>query len=533
MDTNTISTVIKAALDYAYSQDNNFIFGIERSGIEAAMQAAVAAAIPTEVHLGTDNPDFEAVYLRLVQELQTDAAWYDILQSSTGQTLLRNICSGITYALFAVERGVQETFLHSAYSDSSVHMAARMLGVRPQRRLPAVVAVRLTRPDSGNGLTLDRFSQFTINDTRFFTREAISFNEFELTMDVILVQGVVLTMTATAEGLPFERVEFGSENGLISDQDVHVFVDGVEWTRRVNEGMHNFTRNELAFYESTLPNTNVEIQFGNRAFGRIPTTGAEIKIMWAETEGENANYAISGLTVSLYEPPSGVIVDGVTIGAIQYGAEALSTGFYRAMAPHVRASNKRAVRRSDYREKALEYPGVVDALFRGQAELNPGRRNWMNVIGATILMKDGSVMTPSQWIDFVNWMQTNYSIFQCEFLRLDPTPKLITISADVFCKQNSNLTAIKNDLLTNITNQYGPRRGVLGYSVFHSDIADLLEGTGKYDATISYCTNVLPAGDTLATATEWVKIDGVTLNMYYTTRDSYMGRLDLYPPTSA
>lgn len=532
MDTSTVSVVVKSALDYAYSQDSNFIFGVERSGIETAMQAAIAAALPSEVHLGTTKPDFEAIYLRLVQELQTDDTWYDIIQSSTGQTLLRNICSGISYALFAVERAQQESFLHSANATSSILMASRMLGVRPQRRLPASVSVRLTRPDQGTGLTIERFAQFTINNTRFFTREPITFNEFELNMNVMLVQGVVLSMSATAEGLPFERLEFGSENGLISDQDVYVFVDDVEWTRKVNEGPHNFGKNETCFYESTLPNSNVEIQFGNRAFGRIPTTGANIVVKWAETEGANANFATSGLTVTLYEPPSGVVVDGVTTGSIQYGSEALSTGFYKAMAPHVRASNRRAVRRADYREKALEYPGVIDALFRGQAELNPGRRNWMNIVGATILMKDGNVMTATEWTDFVNWMQVNYAIYQCEFLRLDPTAVPIDITADVFCKQNANLTTIKNDLLSNITEQYGPRMGILGYSVYHSDIADLLEGTGKYDALISYCTNVVPATDTIVTATQWVKVNSVTLNMYYTTRDSFMGRLDLLPPTT-
>lgn len=530
MDTSTVSVVIKTALDYAYAQNNNFLFGIERSGIEQAMQTAVAAAIPTEIHLGTEAPDFEAIYLRLVQELQTDSTWYDVIQSSTGQTLLRNISAGIAYALFAVERAQQETFTHSAMSESSVFSAARMLGVRPQRRLPASVPVRLTRPDQGTGLTLNRFSQFVINNTRFFTREPITFNEFELSLDVMLVQGVVLSMTATAEGVPFERIEFGSENGLISDQDVYVFVDGEEWTRRVNEGPFNFGQNEKCFYESSLPNTNVEVQFGNRAYGRIPTTGSKVEIYWAETEGENTNTATSGLTVSLYEPPSGVVVDGVTIGAIQYGAESMSMGFYKVMAGHERAANRRAVRRADYRETALKYPGVVDALFRGQAELNPGRRNWMNIIGATILMKDGSVMSATMWADFVNWMQTNYAMYQCEFLRLDPVSVPINITADIYCKQNSNRTLIKNDILKNITEKLGPRLGILGYGVYADDIRGYLKGTGAYSDLISYATNITPTTDTLPSATQWVKVNSVTLNMYYSTRDNYMGRLDVIPP---
>lgn len=531
MDTATISAVITSALDYAYAQNSNFAHGIARDNLESAMQAAVAAVIPSELQLGTTQPDFEAIYLRMVQELQTDTTWYDVIQSGTGQTLLRNICSGIAYALFSVERALQESFLHSAQSPNSVYSAARMLGVRPQRRLPASVTVRLTKPDDGNSLTLDKFTHFVINNTRFFNRNTISFNEFDLTLDVQLTQGVILSMTATAEGLPFEKIEFGSENGLISDQDVYVYIDSKEWLRKTEDGFHTFGKNEEAFYEDTLPNKNVEVQFGNKAFGKIPPAGSAIVIKWAETEGNNANYAISGLTVSLFEPPTGIVVDGITLGTIQYGMESLSVDFYKVMSPHIHASKKGAIRRADYRSVALQYPGVVDALFRGQAELNPGRRNWMNIVGATILMEDGSAMSSTTWNDFIRWMKNNKAIYQCEYLKMDPTVLTINVSANIYCRQNSNLTLIKNDLLSKITTTFAPRLNALGFSVYKTDVSDILDGTGTYSDYIEYCTDVLPNVDTIATALQWVKVNSVTLNMFYSTRNNYMGRLDLIPPT--
>lgn len=529
MDTSTVSVVIKAALDYAYTQNPSIFFGVSRGNVEKAMQEALSKIIPTELSLTTNQPDFESIYLRLVQELQTDEAWYDVIPSSSGQTLLRNIAAGIAYALFAVERAQQETFLTTAYSDNSVFEAARMLGCRPKRRRPAVVRARLTRPDSGAGLTLPRFTQFEINKTRFFTRNNIVFNEFDLYLDVVLIQGIIITLEATAEGRPFERIEFGSESGLIADEDVYVFVDGTEWTRKIEEGPYNFGPNEECFYESTLPNKNVEIQFGNRAYGRIPPSGSDIIIRWAETEGPYANYSSTGLSVTLFEPPSGVIVEGTTLTAIQHGEEALDAAFYRVMAPHVRGSNQRAVRRADYREKALEYPGVVDAVFRGQAELNPTKRNWMNIIGATILMKDGNPMTSGEWDSFVAWMQQNFAIYQCEFLRMDPVVTTIDVSATIYCAQTSDLNAIREDIVYNVSNTFKPRFGALGYSIYQSDLADILEGTSKYSEVVSYCTDILPAGDTIVSPLGWVKINSVNLTMRYSTRENYMGRLDTTP----
>lgn len=526
----TIPVIVKTALDNLYANNLNISVSI-RSALETSLEAAIEAVVPKELKLDSTKPDFETIILRLVQELESDPVWYDILPAGTGQTLLRNIAAGISYLEFAVERALQETFPHSAFSPNSIFALTRMLGIRPQRRIPSSISVRLTRIDTDGIKTVPALTEWEIGDIRFFNREQITFSNFDIQKDVTLYQGSLVNLGAVATGVQFERIEFGSENGLISNDDVYVTVNDVPWKRYITRPFQ-FGPNEECFFESTLPNTNVEIQFGNKAFGKIPPVGADVSITWAETAGDSVSIPNPGLEVKPVVLLSFAIT-GVTLGTVQGGDTARPAAFYKAMAPHMRAADSRASRRADYRSTALTYPGVVDALFRGQAELNPGRRNWMNIIGATILTKDAVPWNLAQWNAFVDWMQSNYAIYQCEFLRLDPIPSPIAISADVYCRPSAQLDEIKSEVEKQLVAAFAPRLGALNYSVYRSDITDILEGVDALADTIEYVDNILPVGNTVVGATGWVQVTSVNITPKYTTRGAYVGRLDITPAGGA
>lgn len=523
---DTINAIIKAALDYAYNQNSAFLVGLNRSNLELEMQAAFEAVVPTVLTLDSTQPDFEAVYLRLVQELQAKPTWLDIIPSGAGMTLLRNISAGIAYNNFGIERGLQESFPQIAFSDSGIAMGTRMLGVRLQRRIPSRVNTRLTRPDDGTIVTIPALSQFIIRGFDFFNRDQIVFNSFDVSVNATLYQGTIRTLEGIAEGIPYETIEIGSENGQISNEDIYVKVSGVDWERRA-VGMYHFLPQETSFFEDTLPNSNVEVVFGNGAFGAVPPLGSPVAITWVETEGLAADFPTIGLQISQKNAQSGIDVTGETLSNIYGGAEAKSLGFYKAMAPHIRAANNRAVRRSDYRAVALKYPNVVDALWRGQAELNPGKRNWMNILGATILTSLDTPWNNLQWDDFIAYMREN-GIYQTEILRMDPTPVDIAISGKVYCRPQANLELVKNKLLTDVSTAFGPRLNALGYSVFQSDIADVLEGKNEYEELVEYVTDIVPSADaTVSGPTQYVRVTSVTLEMFYTTRGGFTGRRDL------
>lgn len=527
---STVNIVLKTAIDYLEQINPAFVASYSKQVLLDKLQIALDSVLPGELSLDSASPDYESIYLSLTQALQTDDVWIDIIPSATGQTLLRNIASGINLASYAAERALQEAFPHSAHSPNSVFAASRMLGARITRRKPGQVVVRLTRQDNSTIVTIPRFTPFMVGDIRFFNRLPITFNVWDVSLDVTLYQGTLVTLDAISEGIPFERVEIGSQNGMISDEDVYVFVDGVEYTR-VLDGMWSFKAEETVFYEATLPNTSVEICFGNRVFGAIPSSGSKVSILWAETDGVDANNTQDGIQVTVVSD-IGIRLEGITVSPITNGTEAVPFGFYKVMAPHIHAANKRAVRRSDYRACALGYPGVVDAVFRGQAELNPGKRNWMNVIGATLLIEDGAIWSNSQWNTFVSWMRDVHAIYQCEFLRMDPTPLSIDITANVFCNKVANLTDVKAKLYKDIQTKFKPRLNSLGFSFYKTDIANLIVGKQNDELRdlIEYATDIVPSADVLTTGPlQWVKLNSLNLTVDYTTRNGYTGRLDFVP----
>lgn len=520
---STVNVIIQTALDFAYDQNSLFFQNINRAALEAQLQAALDTVIPKELELDTTTPDFEAIFLKMIEALQTSDAWIDIIPSATGQTLLRNVTSGISYAVFGQEQALRESMVHLANADSSIMEGTRMLGIRPQRRIPSRVNVRLSRPDDGTIVTVPALTQFSIREFDFFLRDQVVFNANDITIDVTLYQGTVLELTGTSESIPYEKIEIGSENNMISDEDVYVYINGEQWERKTI-GLYHFERDEKAFYDDTLHNGNVEVCFGNRIFGAIPPADAEVRIVWAETEGVGANFPTFGLQVTQINAQSGIDISGETLSAIYGGGERLLPGFYRAMAPNIRAANKRAVRRSDQRAIALQYPNVVDALFRGQAELNPGKRNWMNILGATILIKPDTPWTNYEWDQFIEYMNAR-NIYRTEYLRLDPTPVDIAISGKVYCRPSANLDQVKRDLELDVETKLGKRLGALGYSVYRSDIIDILEGADANEEIVEFVKDITPTGDTVLTSlTQYVRVTSVNLEMFYTTRNDYDGR---------
>lgn len=523
MADTSLNVIVSSALDVVYSQNQSFLQTVERSRVEAALLDALTTVMPKGLTLDSDKPDFESIILRLVQELQQSQAWVDIIPSGTGQTLLRAIAAGMSYALLASERAYQEV-MNKGSSSTAILANTSLLGVRIQRNTPARVKVRFTRADVDTIYTIPRFSKFTINGVPFFNRNILTFNRFDVSIETTLYQGLIYSGQASMSGIPFEKISFGDENKLISNEDVYVFVDDIEWNRTITSPW-KWEIDEEAFYERTLSNGNVEIMFGDRRYGKIIDPQSSLKIIWSETNGSASNASLSSQVVYYEDAPSTIEITGETLTTIFGGADMEALSFYKEMAPHIRPAQMVANRRGDHRAVALQYPGVVDALFRGQAELNPGKRSWMNVMGATVLTKTEWVA--SEWDAFKKYMEDN-TVFRLEYLRLDPVAEDMNIVANIGCIPSADLDEVEQYLKEAIQISLGPRRGILGYSVYLSDIDNVLHGEGKYKSLIETVEVLEPTTHRLLTdKTKYNRIVNVTLNMSYSTRKSYSGRLDM------
>lgn len=536
MSTNTINRIVVQAIDTLFEDSPGLFSGSDKTFFINSLQDAVTGIIGEEITLLKTEPDYEKVFLQLSQRLSQDPEWYDLIASATGGMLLRAVCAGIAYSQFAIERAVQETFLHAASSDNSIYAATRMLGVRPRRRLPAIVEVDLTRDDSVGIVIIPKLSQFTVGNIKFYNRKQITFQRGQLATTANLYQGQVVTEELTSTGQTFQSFELGLGNDSIADSDFRVLVDNEEWS--VNQlGLWSIGKNATEYYETTSASKNLSIHFGNFSFGRIPARGAIIRVSYVETLGFEGNIPAADLEVSLDDDIEDVDVIGRTTSNAYGGDASKTTDYYKQLAPHHFSSKNRAVRRSDYRALATEQSGVEDALFRGQAELAPRRRSMMNVIGVTLL-------TTTEWSEgqFNSWARTfkeDYAIYQCDFLNIPAENNVVDITATVYCRYDADLKEVKDRLESTIGAFFEPKLGHLGFSIYRTDITDILNGRDvnnpdeKLEQTIEYVVLDNPLTDFIfEDSTKYASLGKLNLTVEYTSRGGFSGRQDLNPVIS-
>jgi len=533
MAVTTISKLSTAVVDNLFIEYPS-LFGVASKSVYVnAFQAAASAIIGTDIALDTTTPDYERVMMTLIQELSKNNEWRDLITAGSGQALLRMISSGIAFDQYSIERAFQEAFISSASSENSIYAATRMLGVRPRRKLPAAVQVTFTRQDVATYYEIPAISKFTINNVDYFSREKIGFKSSQTSVNATLYQGLVVTEVVTSDGEPFQEFVFGDGSRSVADADVHITINSVEW-EIVQNGPWTLGLSEFKYYETTRANGDVGVEFGNGDYGAIPTVNTKITITWVKTLGKDGNVTANGLVVKWTDMPTGILISGVTTTPSSGGDDEISPFEYRKTAPNLRAANSRAVRRSDYKDLAIQFSGVRDALFRGQAELAPGRRSMMNVIGVTLLTD--TLFTATEFSKFDTEFKENLGIYQCEFLRIDPTPVDVSIKATVYCRAEANLNDVKATLTKGIEALFAYRRGYLGYNIYRTDITDVLNGritdspNESLEQQVEYVVLDTPTTDTvLVDHTYYARLISVDLTLAYTTRGGFGGRLDLAP----
>lgn len=536
MSNLTISKVVDQTVTQMFTDNPTLLAGQNKAIYTNALQAALVDIVGQDVQLSTTRPDYESVVLQLTKSLSADPAWKDIIQAATGQKIIGWIASGIAYGQFSIERALQEGILYSAKSPSGIRAITNMLGVRAQRKQSPYVTVTLTRTDTGTLLTIPAKSVFVIDSLPFFNRTSAVFQESQLSLQLQLHQGEQRTVEITSTGETFQKFEIGDGDSLVSNDDIEVYVAGTLWSR-VTDAPWSLGVDSKSYFENTSNRGDMEITFGSGDFGRIPPSGATISINFIKTQGEAAHTTTSGRAVTWTTAPSGVTVTGETTTPVQGGGDEKSHTFYRTMAPHLRAANKRAVRRSDYRALATHYyPDIKDAIFRGQAELAPGRRSMMNVVGATLVT--GTTWSSGDFEEWANEFKDSLAIYQTEFLNIPPTVHTMDVTATIYCRQDAQLESIKTRLTSIVGDFFAPKVGSLGFSIYRTDISDILNGRDAnnpdelLEQQVSYVELDQSLDDLIIESDAYIQLGNLNLTMAYTSRSGYTGRLDLVPPSA-
>jgi hypothetical protein len=129
----------------------------------------------TPLILSNVKPDFESLLLQLQIYLQSTDAWKDLQTSGTGETLMEMMAAVGALNQFGIESAAREGNLVNAVRDSSIYAITRMLGVRIHRKTPAGVQTAMTRTDTSLSVAIPAYTQFTVNGTNFFNRNALMF----------------------------------------------------------------------------------------------------------------------------------------------------------------------------------------------------------------------------------------------------------------------------------------------------------------------------------------------------------------------
>lgn len=489
--------------------------------------------------LSRTRPDFENIKQQFITKLRQSNAWKDIIPAGGGETLLEFIAAIGDYGQTSILRAYDENAYDSARLTSGIYRITRTLGVHIDRRLPAQVQVSLWGSNIGD-LAIPSLSQFTVGGISFFNRDTIQFDDNTESNPkiVTLYQGEITTASYTSNGAPFQSFEVGFNDYSISNEDIFCFTDdpNINYTR-ILDGPWHYRNGERIFWENTTPNGNVEILLGNGIYGAIPPLGSTLNFVYARNEGATVNTTSLNLPVDLISVNTVVpdrirqstpeqedeiidtllsIVGGISISPIKYGDFEKDKEFYRHVGPSIRAANKKMVTRPDHYALGLGFPGVVDVYFQGQRELGRTNRNYINVVGVTVLKRDGTIMSAVEWADYVKYLEER-EIWRVNYIRIDPEPVPLNVKGIVYVTRDSDKTNVGSFLKFRLAEFFKIQRGSLGRSVYRNDIEDIMKF--KYGSmNVDYAQVINPKIDTILTKLQYPVLGTPEITVEYSDR---------------
>lgn len=476
------------------------------------------------IALANNKPDYNQILLQFQNALEHEDAWKDVLTSGAGQSILRMFSAVGELVTYAQERAVQERFSYTARLPSSIYASTRSYGVRIDRRTPARVNVQLSRQNS-DYLIVNAFTAFVVGDTKFFNREPIVFSQGSIFPVVAeLVQGEVFLDTYKSPGVPFASYEVGNGDASISDVDVYLYVDGVEYTR-ITYAFDSYGPNDTVFFDATLPNGNVEVITGSGNYGVMPTSAQNVQIRYAVTKGVEAHNANVELLVTCPDFPT---ISGYSMTPVEGGAIPNSPDFYKINAPFVRSSGNRAVLRRDYTLAAINYKPIAirDARVIGQKEIAPNEK-WAQGVIKICALTDQE-MTDSQWDDFIAYIE-KFGMEGMTILRENKVAVPIDLVVDVGATQDRELEAVKQAITAVINDAYAPKLGSLGNDFYRNDVQTIIKDSDNpvISGGINWLVINTPGLGEQHLQLAWnqyVVINSLVVNVAYSNRE-YSNRL--------
>lgn len=428
------------------------------------------------MELSKTNPDFVSIVSQLSSELQARNSWKDILDSSTGETIIQFMAACTTMLYSEILRSVDELNISTARNRSSVYALANLLGVPVRRSVGGEVLVDFTIPSVSEQIMFYKYDSFTIDGISYFITQDLTIPAYTtLLQNITLRQGTVNTYNFVSSGSPFQQFIVGSN--FTSDNkyvDVQVNNDPVFWTM-TTDTLWQYGPSDKVFQVTSLPEGTIRILFGDGTSGQVPVNGVPIKIYEVSTLGKSSNQSISGLSVNpVTQPVVGGVpltITGITTTSVSGGDDQESVDRLRFTTPRFFASGKRAITRNDWTAIGLKYPNVADIKVWGEYEEGL-QLSMMNTVKISLLMDYGPAIASDQ--DSFDTYMSEFKHLTTRTVYQTPVPIYLSVNVTVYVKIGFSLTQVQSNVRSALEDNFKSQPGVLGKSIYVSDVNNVI-----------------------------------------------------------
>ncbi len=349
--------------------------------------------------------DFDTIKAQLLVHIQNKFpdTWRDFYESGMGQALMEICAYAFDILSFQCDYQANECFLPTAQDRESVLNLGKLVGYRIRTATSAsvVCSATITTIQANAVLIPIGTTVTTVDGVTFSTIQEHTISVGSLTTDVTFVQGEVLSHTASASGVGFQKIKLPVVSAIYAS--ITVKVDGDSWEQS----------DSLVYGEPTSEIFTVEyddddfgyVQFGDGINGKLPASGASITISYRTGGGVAGNIAIGkigqNIVGNLLTSP---IVD---ISVAIYNSLRGSGGEERETLSHAKLwiprwvkTNGRAVTQEDFDTLANTFSDPVYgavAFAKAKLRYNIPEYNLVDIYCVTgnteIMLVDGTVRT--------------------------------------------------------------------------------------------------------------------------------------------
>lgn len=355
---------------------------------------------------------------------------------------------------YYIDRAAQESFITTATKRESVLSLANLFDYTPRFIRGASGVVYVSNSGSAS-TTLPANTKFSgTHNNRLFnfytdTSYPIDANQ---TIAVNLYEGVLyekVTLTESATGQVGQRYTINVSNVVPNSVRVFVTEGGaeIEWPLVAN--VNTLPSNTAGFSVYVNPDQTLDVVFGNRMSGKIPTVGSNIKVTFATCSGAAGNVSKNTVTSFREFSSPGLFIGEST--AFTGGSDIESVDSMKRSIKSLVRTQQRAVTLQDFADYASLESGVYRAVASYTQNTNTVTLHAMPLITNYTSYTAASVPVP-------NDIRTNLvdTIQPLSLLGVTveaaPTVFLhrLNMQANVYVKPNYVSSAVKSDVINAI-----------------------------------------------------------------------------------